>query len=91
MEWIKIENDLPKNQKLVQIAYKGKYVTVGWYCRKFEVEADFDIDDDYDYDEERDEYFIKEGWRSQCLESEWYYTISDVTDWAPLLTHPLKQ
>ena len=33
-------------------------------------------------------YYVRGGWRSQCLESEWYYTISGVTHFAPLLKHP---
>lgn len=94
MNWIDINKDLPENQKLVQIAYSNergsKFVTVGWYCRKFEVEADWDIDDDLGYNEEEDKYFVKEGWRSQCLESEYYYPISGVTHFAPLLKHPEK-
>jgi hypothetical protein len=93
-DWIDINKELPENQKLVQIAYSNylgnKLVTVGWYCGKYEVEADFDWDDDFDYSEEKDCYFVKEGWRSQCLESEYYYTIDNVTHFAPLLKHPAK-
>ena len=94
MKWIDVNKDLPENQKLVQIAYSdGKcrnYVTVGWHCKKYEVEADHDIEDDFDYNEEKDEYFVSEGWRSQCLEADYYYPISNVTHWSPLLIHPDK-
>ncbi len=91
MSWIKIEDSLPEPQKLVQIAYKNKYVTVGWYAGKYQVEGDHDIDDDYDYDEENDKYYVSEGWRSQCLEAEYYYPISQVSHWSPLLINPNKQ
>lgn len=94
MKWIKIGEDLPENNKLVLIAYKNDrgvmLITMGWYCRKHEVEVDFDIEDDFDYCEDKDQYFVKEGWRSQCLESEWYYTISNVCYWMPLPSKPLN-
>lgn len=91
MNWIKVTEQLPQPQKLVQIAYQDKFVTVGWYCGKFQVEGDFDFDDDWDVDEETDKIYVSEGWRSQCLESEEYYPITEVTHWAPLFTNPNKQ
>ena len=90
MNWIKIEDQLPEPQKMVQIAYRGKFVTIGWYCGKYQIKADFDVEDDFDYKEEEDEHYVKEGWRSECLESEYYYPINEVTHWAPLLIHPNK-
>ena len=94
MKWININQELPPTGKLVNIAYqndnKKDLVTMGFYRHKHEEIADFDFDDDFDYLEEKDEYYFKEGWNSACLEAEYVYSISNVTDWQTLPIHPNK-
>lgn len=91
---IKIQDRLPENKKLVNVAYSdinGNFLmTMGWYCRKYEVEADYSLDEEIEYSQELDNHFLIEGWYSQCLESEYYYPIQNVSHWDYLPIHPLK-
>lgn len=94
-QWIELDgSNAPKTGEVVQIAYKEQNterVAIGWYCGKYEMQGDPGFQIDLEHKEDTDEFYVKPGWKSECLESQYYYPISNVTHYAPLLVHPNKQ
>lgn len=89
MDWISVDDERPKNQQRVLIAYTTHHgrraVTMGWYCKAGQVEAErFEGEVDDEYDEASDTYYLKEQWVDESMESEYHYPISGVTHWMPL-------
>lgn len=87
--WISVDDELPKNQKRVLIAYAThqgvRAVTIGWYTKSKSLDsAYFDGEVDDEYDEESDTYYLKEQWVDESNESEYHYSINNVTHWMPL-------
>ena len=90
--WIDAK-DKPESGKSVLIAYHTKLgktkVTLGFYASKHSLECTFeDFGYEEDYCEEKDEYFITEGWYDCSKESEYRYSIDNVTHWMELEKHP---
>lgn len=88
-KWISVEDRLPNARQFVLIAYTAHHgkrrTTMGWYAPAKTVEAsDFAEEVEDEYDEETDTYYLKEGWLDESAESEWHYSISNVTHWMPL-------
>lgn len=91
--WTDASKEKPECQKSVLIAYtddNGKdRVTIGWYAPRFTIESSsFDGEVDDEYHEDMDEYFIKEGWVDESIESEYHYPIQNVTHWQDKPKHP---
>lgn len=96
MEWIKVENALPKTQQMVLIRYAthGGWMrtTMGWHCPAKTVDcSEFDGEVDGEYDGPTDTYYLSEGWRDESQESEYHYDITGVTHWMPLPKPPQEQ
>jgi hypothetical protein len=87
-DWIPITERLPKPQQFVLIAYDNKKVTMGWHVPAKTVESGCREEVDEEYDEESDTYYLCEQWVSECRESEYHYSISNVTHWMPLPEYP---
>lgn len=91
--WRDAEKEKPACQQRVLIAYTDHHgkprVTVGWYAPRWTLESGmFEGEVDDEYSEERDEFYMKEGWVDESWESECHYPISGVTHWQPLPKHP---
>lgn len=89
MEWISVEDQMPRTQQTVLVAYTthcGKQaVTIGWHTPAKTLESgNFESEIDDEYDEETDTYYMKEQWVDESVESEYHYPISGVTHWMPL-------
>ncbi|SED09899.1 Protein of unknown function [Tenacibaculum sp. MAR_2009_124] len=96
MNWTPITEKMPESGKNILIAYlnsNGKTrVTIGFHAAKHTMECSGeDYAEDEDYSEEKDEYFIKEGWHDMSWESEYRYPISNVTHWMEKPNHPKTQ
>ena len=84
--------ELPKDAEPVLLAVQGtagaKWVLRAFWAAKFSVEmGDDDADGATEYSEEKDEYFLAEGWyeHNECEETHW-----KVSDWMkPLGWMPL--
>ncbi len=93
-EWIPVTERLPKPQQFVLIAYRDIYsqnpnkVTMGWYVPAKTVESNYEGEVDDEYDEESDTYYLREQWVSECRESEYHYSITNVTHWMLLPEYP---
>jgi len=70
---IPVKHGLPDPGKRILIQTE-QYQTIGFYVPGFWLESDGDL---VDYDEERDTYYIKEGWYEDCYGAEAYYQITD--------------
>ena len=95
-EWISVNDQLPNNQQTVLIAYKTNYgkraVTMGWHVRAKCIESgNFEGEVNEEYDEEADTYYMKEQWVDESIESEYHYTISNVSHWMPLPKPPVAE
>lgn len=95
-EWISVTEAMPKTQQQVDIAYTDHHgrlrTTMGWYCPAKTLSSDdFGDDVDDEYNEEDDTYYLKEQWVDESQESEYHYSISNVTHWKPRPIHPQLQ
>lgn len=94
--WIDANKQKPLTKKPVLIAYTVSdhnipAITMGWYTPSKTVESDsFEGEVDDEYDEENDRYYMKEQWVDESNESEYHYSISNVSHWMPLPDHPDK-
>ena len=93
IKWFDVNTHLPKNMDRVLIAYKTDFgshaVTIGWYVREKSVKSQvFEGNCDDEYDESTDEYYLKEQWVDESVESEYYYPIRNVTHWAMMPDAP---
>lgn len=91
--WISVEDALPNNQQTVLISYTTHWgkraVTIGWHTKAKCLESgNFESEVDDEYDEESDTYYMKEQWVDESIESEYHYSISNVTHWMPLPNTP---
>lgn len=87
--WIEVSKRLPPTRKRVLVAYMTHHgkpaVTMGWYCPANTVSSgNFDGEVDDEYNEEDDEYYLKEQWVDESVESEFHYPIYGVTKWMPI-------
>jgi len=92
-EWIDADIQKPKAQERVQIAYYDAddrpRVTIGWYAPRWKIPTSYFADEvDDEYSDELDDYFLKEGWVDESVESEFHYRVRNVSHWQPLATHP---
>lgn len=91
--WISIKEKLPESQQRVLGFYTNKYgktrIEIVCYIPPKEVLAeDFlneDADDCKEYDEQKDCYWVTEGWWESSWESDTNWKISEnITHWMPL-------
>lgn len=101
--WISVIDELPENNKKVIATYKnqmGKQRTIiASFIRKWTELAedhfcdDLDLDDCGEYSEEKDNYFVPEGWYEQLDNWDTYASLpvdeGDVTHWMPLPEKPV--
>jgi hypothetical protein len=62
--WISIDSKMPEHSKSVLACYlvgKTWRTVIAFYVGQFEMEAGSD-DEWFDYNEEKDEYYLKDGW-----------------------------
>lgn len=95
-DWVSVDDSMPETQKMCIVAYCDYHgrerITMGWFAPAKTVDAsDFSDEVDGEYDEEKDTYWLKEGWNDESQESEYHYGISGVTHWQPLPIHPSKE
>lgn len=93
MEWIKPSEMLPPTEYLVLAHYKNildkdRYI-IAFYAPKFTIECDADFDNDwYEYCEEKDCYYLPEGWYENveaCSDYSSYYADSqDMIAWTEI-------
>lgn len=91
--WIEADSRKPEAGQRVLIAYyddRGRpMVTIGWYAPRWTIQtSDFADEVDDEYSDELDDYYIREGWVDESVESEFHYRIRYVTHWQPLALHP---
>jgi len=93
LDWIELtEGNHPVPEKLV-LAFginqygKGRVVRA-FYAPKFSVQDDNEYDA-AEYSEEKDEFFLKEGWYecNECEEFNWMIDF-EITHYMPLPDHP---
>lgn len=60
-EWTSVKDHLPPSGKHV-LAETDKYECVAFYAERFSVSAGYWPDDEVEYNENKDEYFLVEGW-----------------------------
>ena len=100
MEWISVEDRLPevgRNVLAYYINVLGKYrIVKGYYAAKYTIES---VNDEWssdevndEYCEERDQYYLQEGWYEALDNWEEFSSIvisnGDVTHWMPLPAPP---
>ena len=98
-QWIPVTERLPENGVCVIVCfrewqkYENRYiysVVNGWYARKHSVRENVfsEWEMDCDYDEDKDEYYILEGWYELTTQGNadlmnWYIN-AEVVAWMPL-------
>ena len=96
-EWISVEDKLPQHGKYVLATYTnalGKHrIIVGCHYERWKEECGGEDDEQcYEHSEEKDEYYLKEGWYEQQDNWDDYSSISVyqgvVTHWMPLPSPP---
>jgi len=100
MKWISVKNKLPDPEKpvlvFVQNVYEGKLTRRlrAFYAPKYTIEqgACEDEYNGYEYNEEKDNYYLCEGWYENNEFDEVNWKIDgDVTHWMPLPEPPILQ
>lgn len=99
--WIPVSNMVPPNQDVVLavIEIEHQYpraetrqIVRAWHVTAKSVEPSSDgwSEDLGEYDEERDTYYLPEGWYEDCPTAGYYYHIefATVTHWLPLPDMP---
>lgn len=92
MNWIEVKKQMPKSGKTV-IAfglneYKKKRTLRAFYAARFTVEDDNEYEA-AEYNEEKDEYYLKEGWYEYNEHEEVHWKIDFlITHWMPLPPPP---
>ncbi len=84
--WISVLDELPPSEKSVLFYWENSYglsrLSKGYYAKKHEVEYDNEEFEEFmDYSEEKDQYFVKEGWYENGWELEYTAKIENVTHW----------
>lgn len=70
LEWKNVDDGLPDTSRSVLVTYinscGNRRRVKAFYARRFEIEGSIDSDEGVDeYCEERDEYYVREGWWEQ--------------------------
>lgn len=95
MTWIDVNDRMPTHHTAVLAVYKNSYgktrAVVGFYLERWREESTFD-DEWYEYHEDRDMYFLKEGWYEQIDNWGDYSSVviseGEVTHWMELPQSP---
>lgn len=86
-------SDLPESGKRVIFGWDGygkRRTSIGFYAAPKSINADdFDEPESYEYDEEKDCYWLQEGWYEDGAEGEYFYPVHNVTHWTELPEWPL--
>lgn len=98
-EWISVEDRLPEHGVNVLVTYKNSMrrnrVIVGHRLERYRCESSCEDGENDEYCEEKDNYFLKEGWYEQ--QDNWgeYSSISvnegEPTHWMPLPEPPEEE
>ena len=97
-EWISVEDELPTS-KNVLVHYKnslGRYrIVKAFYAPQSTIESNSESDAYDEYDEEKDTYYLKQGWY-ECIDNweEWssiFIHEGEITHWMPLPEPPNDQ
>lgn len=89
-KWTFVKESLPEKHCLAIQQYEsGRQVIIkAFYAKAFEVENPYDDELELDYHEEKDQYFLKEGWYELIENHPEYYClpISEgvITNWMDL-------
>lgn len=96
MKWIKISECKPEHGKIVLICIVTEHLKrqiplrAIWYDR-FTEEDNYNENEATEYCEEKDAYFVREGWYefNQCDEVNWEVS-EEVTHWAKIPMPPVE-
>lgn len=94
IEWIKVSDRKPSNGNAVLIhciteQLKKSIVLRAFWCPRFTEEAGDDEFEAGEYCEEKDEYFIREGWYEFNQHEEVHWAVSEeVLHWAEIPLPP---
>ena len=92
-KWTLVEEKLPEYGVSVIVYVKdncGKNIIIrAMYIAPFTMEQHEDGYDDADYDEDKDIYFVKEGWYENNVYEEAHYAVDgNITHWMSLPSPP---
>lgn len=93
MQWIPASEMLPESGVPViayaKDNYKRDIIIRAMYCAPFTEESHEDWVDDADYDEDKDLYFVKEGWYENNVYEDAHYSVDGkITHWMSLPNPP---
>ena len=97
--WISVKDRMPEHGRKVIATYRNsldkKRTIIGCFIERWKEECGCDSEDNYEYSEEKDEYFLCEGWYEQQDNWNDYASIfvheGTVTHWMPEPQGPIKE
>ena len=89
-----VMDKLPESGKRVVFGWVNSHgfrrTSIGFYAAPKSINADdYEEPDAYKYDEEKDCYWLQEGWYEEGAEGEYFYQQNNVTHWDELPVWPL--
>ena len=95
-EWISVEDALPPTERKVLATFVNGYGKRRTICAhhisRFTVESDGEFETNDEYNEEKDEYYLCEGWYENIENwgdfSSVFVCEGDITHWMPLPEPP---